>query len=116
MPRPSPSKRSRGAAAPGRGRASARAPRAGVSISARSMQECREVVALLTEYLEGGLSPEESRGLEAHLAGCDACSEFLKSLRTVRAAAKTPAAGTVPEDCRRALRAFLRSQVKRPRG
>ncbi|HYV17996.1 MAG TPA: anti-sigma factor [Verrucomicrobiae bacterium] len=79
------------------------------------MQECREVIDLLTEYLEGGLAPDESRRLEAHLAGCDGCSDYLKSLRTVRSAAKTPAADAVPEDCRRALRTFLRSRVKRPR-
>lgn len=81
----------------------------------RTMRECREVIDLLTEYLEGDLAPEESRRLAAHLAGCDACSEFLKSLRTVRAAARTPAAETVPDDCRRALRSFLDAKLRRPR-
>jgi anti-sigma factor (TIGR02949 family) len=81
----------------------------------RTMRQCREVVDLLTEYLEGGLSPGEVRRLEAHLASCDACTEFLKSLRAVRAAARTPAADAVPEDCRRALRSFLMAGLrKRP--
>jgi anti-sigma factor RsiW len=93
MPRASPSKR-------------ARRP-------SRTMRECREVVELLTEFLEGGLTPEESRRLEAHLSSCDACSELLKSLRTVRAAARTPAADAVPDDCRRALRSFLKAGLQR---
>lgn len=79
------------------------------------MQECREVVDLLTEYLEGDLTPEEARRLEGHLANCDACSGFLASLRTVRAAAGTAKAADVPEDCRRALRSFLDAHIKRPK-
>jgi anti-sigma factor (TIGR02949 family) len=89
-------------------------PRASPPKSPRTMRECREVIDLLTEYLEGDLAPAESRRLAAHLAGCDACSEFLKSLRTVRAAAKTPVAEAVPEDCRRALRTFLKAGLRRP--
>lgn len=101
MPRASPSKRSRRAVPAGRATASGR------------MRDCRDVVDLLTEYLEGGLAPEESQRLEQHLAGCDACTEFLKSLRTVRAAARTPAAEAVPEDCQRALRSFLDAKLRR---
>jgi|KBSSwiStaDraftv2_1062776.scaffolds.fasta_scaffold3793067_1 anti-sigma factor RsiW len=77
------------------------------------MQECREVVDLLTEYLEGGLTPEEARRLEGHLANCDACTGFLDSLRTVRAGAGALRADAVPEDCRRALHAFLATARKR---
>lgn len=91
-------------------------PRGGRAATSRTMRECREVVDLLTEYLEGGLSPGEMRRLEAHLEGCDACSELLRSLRTVRAAARTPAADAVPDECRRALRAFLKAGLeKKPR-
>lgn len=90
MPRASPPKR----------RAPTRRP-------ARTMQECREVVDLLTEYLEGGLTVDEARRLEGHLANCDACTGFLESLRTVRASAGALRADAVPDDCRRALRSFL---------
>jgi anti-sigma factor RsiW len=75
------------------------------------MQECREVLSLLTEYLEGALSAAEARRLEQHLAGCDACKGFLESLRTVRAAAGTPKASSVPEECRKALRSFLKTKL-----
>lgn len=47
---------------------------------------CRAVVALLTDYLEGALAPREARRLEAHLAACPHCTEFLAQLRdTIRA-------------------------------
>lgn len=71
------------------------------------MKECREVVDLLTEFLEGGLTAEEVRRLEAHLANCDACAGFLQSLRTVRAGAGALRADAVPEECARALRGIL---------
>ena len=79
------------------------------------MKECREVIDLLTEYLEGGLSAAETDRLQAHLALCDACSEFLKSLQTVRAAAGTPKAASVPDDCRQALRSFLKKKLAGPK-
>lgn len=75
------------------------------------MKECREVITLLTEYLEGGLSAAEARRLEQHLAGCEACAGFLASLKTVRAAAGTPKADSVPEACRKALRSFLKTKL-----
>jgi anti-sigma factor RsiW len=77
------------------------------------MQECREVIDLLTEYLEGGLPAAEARRLERHLAGCDACAGFLESLKTVRAAAGTPKADSLPEECHTALRSFLRERLER---
>lgn len=43
---------------------------------------CRELVALVTEYLEGALEEDERARLEAHLAGCDGCSTYLEQMRT----------------------------------
>jgi anti-sigma factor RsiW len=41
----------------------------------------------LSEHLDGGLSPEESRALEAHLAGCADCRQALADLRDIVARA-----------------------------
>lgn len=54
---------------------------------------CRQVVELMTDYLEGTLSEAERNRFEAHLAGCDGCREYLAQLRktielTGRAAAE----------------------------
>ena len=37
---------------------------------------CREVLGLLSGYLDGELDPATVRRLEAHAAGCDNCARF----------------------------------------
>ncbi|HEY1205493.1 MAG: zf-HC2 domain-containing protein [Bryobacteraceae bacterium] len=47
--------------------------------------KCHDVFALLSEYLDRELTPQTCAEIEAHLAGCPPCIEFLNSLkRTVR--------------------------------
>ncbi|MFL5845019.1 MAG: anti-sigma factor family protein [Solirubrobacteraceae bacterium] len=43
--------------------------------------ECRQVVELVTAYLEGTLEPREHRRLEAHLAACPHCLDYLEQIR-----------------------------------
>lgn len=46
---------------------------------------CREVVELLSDYLDGALDPATRSHVEAHVADCDGCSMMLDQLReTVR--------------------------------
>ena len=48
-------------------------------------QNCKEVFALLSDYLDAELTPETCKEIEEHLAGCPPCIEFLETLkRTVR--------------------------------
>ena len=35
---------------------------------------CAQVVELVTDYLEGGLSEADRARFEAHLSGCDGCT------------------------------------------
>ena len=42
---------------------------------------CRDAVALMTAYLEGKLGDRDRTRLEAHLADCPHCSEYLAQLR-----------------------------------
>lgn len=42
---------------------------------------CRDVVELMTNYLEGALSSVERARFEGHLAGCDGCTAYLEQLR-----------------------------------
>ncbi len=37
---------------------------------------CREVLELLADYVDEGLSPETVAGVRAHLEGCDHCLRF----------------------------------------
>jgi anti-sigma factor RsiW len=42
---------------------------------------CRDAVALMTAYLDGELGEPDRLRLEAHLAECPHCSEYLAQLR-----------------------------------
>jgi anti-sigma factor RsiW len=42
---------------------------------------CREAVELITDYLEGALDRRDHARLEAHLAACPHCSEYLAQMR-----------------------------------
>ena len=44
-------------------------------------EQCKEVFAALSEYLDMELSPASCEELEAHLAGCPPCIKFVESLR-----------------------------------
>jgi anti-sigma factor RsiW len=46
---------------------------------------CRELVELVTDYLEGALSASERARFEAHLAACRGCRSYLAQMqRTIR--------------------------------
>lgn len=44
-------------------------------------ESCKEIFALLSEYLDLELPPEACRAIDEHLAGCHPCIEFAESLR-----------------------------------
>jgi anti-sigma factor RsiW len=59
---------------------------------------CRQAVELMTDYLEGALSPRDRTRFETHLAGCPHCSEYLAQIRaTIAAAGQVEADDLSPE-------------------
>lgn len=42
---------------------------------------CREVVELLSDYLDDAIPAPDRARLDAHLAGCDGCTAALEQLR-----------------------------------
>jgi anti-sigma factor RsiW len=44
---------------------------------------CKELVELVTEYLEGTLSRRERRRFERHISGCPYCREYVTQMREV---------------------------------
>ena len=44
-------------------------------------ENCKEVFAILSEYLDLTLPPDACREVEQHLEGCPPCIEFAESLR-----------------------------------
>jgi anti-sigma factor RsiW len=54
---------------------------------------CRELVELVTDYLEGVMPASERERVERHLAACDGCTEYIEQMRlTLRAL------GSIPEE------------------
>ncbi|WP_445151942.1 anti-sigma factor family protein [Baekduia sp. Peel2402] len=52
---------------------------------------CREVVELVTEYVEGTLDAERRVAFEAHLSCCDWCGAYLRQIRiTLRVVGDLP--------------------------
>jgi anti-sigma factor RsiW len=52
---------------------------------------CRELVELVTDYLEGTLPSQDRMRLDAHLAGCPYCEEYIAQMRrTVAALGRLP--------------------------
>jgi len=57
-------------------------------------EECKQVFALLSEYLDAELPAESCEEIRAHLADCPPCIEFLDSLqRTVNLCRDRESAG-----------------------
>jgi anti-sigma factor RsiW len=42
---------------------------------------CRELVELVTAYLENALSVEDRMRFETHISGCDGCTTYLEQMR-----------------------------------
>lgn len=42
---------------------------------------CQQAVELISDYIEGALTRSERRRLEAHLAGCEHCEEYVRQIR-----------------------------------
>ncbi len=42
---------------------------------------CRQVVELISDYLDGALPADVRAAVEAHLAGCDGCTMVLEEFR-----------------------------------
>jgi anti-sigma factor RsiW len=59
---------------------------------------CQEMVELITDYLEGSLPRSQRRRFDAHLAGCEHCSEYLAQMRaTIAAAGRLSVEDLTPE-------------------
>jgi anti-sigma factor RsiW len=68
---------------------------------------CRELVELVTDYLEGGLSRTDRERFDAHLADCEDCGTYLEQMqRTIRALGRLPEASLSDEARGALLEAF----------
>jgi anti-sigma factor RsiW len=69
---------------------------------------CKELVELVTDYVEGALAPDEARRFERHVDGCPGCLAYLAQLRETIRLTGTLAGGDLEPEARDALLAALR--------
>ena len=50
-------------------------------MTATHVLSCREIVELVTDYLEGELDAQTSTALEVHLELCPGCARYLEQIR-----------------------------------
>ena len=68
---------------------------------------CQELVELVTDYLEHGLSNSARLQFETHLAQCSGCRTYLEQMRqTIRALGRLPTESIEPEARDRLLEVF----------
>jgi anti-sigma factor (TIGR02949 family) len=81
----------------------------------KPFQDCKELFALLSEYLDEELPPDTCEQIRSHIAGCPPCVEFVNSLRRsvdlLHGFRTGEAPGPLPEAARDELRrAFRRNR------
>jgi anti-sigma factor RsiW len=68
---------------------------------------CQELVELVTDYLEGALSAEDSARFEDHIGRCSPCAVYLEQIRqTIAVTGRLEAESLSPEAERELLAAF----------
>jgi anti-sigma factor RsiW len=70
---------------------------------------CRQVVELMTDYIEGMLAPAERARFEEHIAGCDGCTAYLDQMRITRRIVGRLADVPMPQSVERELVEAFRS-------
>jgi anti-sigma factor RsiW len=72
---------------------------------------CRQVVAMVTEYLDGALSPDQVRRFEEHVAGCLGCETYLDQMRRTVGELSRLGGTALPSATRDSLLAALRART-----
>jgi anti-sigma factor RsiW len=80
-----------------------------VTDSTQPEMACRELVELITDYLEDRLSVVDRTRFEAHIADCEYCFIYLEQMRqTIRTLGRIPEE-SLSEDARATLLGAFRS-------
>ena len=74
---------------------------------------CKELVEIITEYIEGTLPPQERQRFEEHLANCPGCQTYLEEMRqTIRAVGRL-SEEAIPAEIKEPFLTALRNWKKR---
>jgi predicted anti-sigma-YlaC factor YlaD len=70
---------------------------------------CQELVEVITDYLEGALSPEDRLRFEEHLSVCSGCRNYLDQMRTTIRATGALKQESIPAGIREQLLTAFRA-------
>lgn len=75
------------------------------------IMKCQQLFALLSEFIDGQLADGLCQEIQAHLADCEPCLAFLRTLqKTVEVCQQLPSP-PLPEQMRRELREALQAEL-----
>jgi anti-sigma factor RsiW len=69
---------------------------------------CRELVELVTDYLEDQMPPEQRRTFEEHLAICPGCVNYVEQMRKTVATVGVLREDSIPPEARESLLSAFR--------
>ena len=78
-------------------------------MSAPVDMNCKGLVELVTDYLEGALPADERASLEEHLATCEGCNAYLEQMRVTIALTGMLTEDAIPADGRDELLGAFRA-------
>ncbi len=73
---------------------------------------CRDLIAVLDDYLDDALPQPARAELERHLAECAPCRAYLATYRKTREIGAAAGRIEMPDDMKRRLRRFLRANLR----
>ena len=79
-------------------------------------RKCKQIFALLSEFLDGELPTKDCRTLERHMKDCKPCLAYLETLRVTMKACRQYGERSVPQppaNVRSALAALMKSVAGR---
>jgi anti-sigma factor RsiW len=71
--------------------------------------DCKGLVELVTDYLEGALPEVERASLERHLAACEGCTAYLEQMRMTIVLTGMLTEDAIPAEARQELLGVFRA-------
>jgi predicted anti-sigma-YlaC factor YlaD len=71
--------------------------------------DCQDLVELVSDYLEGAVSPDRRAEIDAHLASCEGCTAYLEQMRTTIRLSGMLGEDQIPPELKEPLLAAFRS-------
>jgi len=73
---------------------------------------CKELIYLLEDYLDGTMEDHLKRELDAHIAMCEPCLHFLNTYDKTRIICRQVRLSEIPEEFRERLKSFVHEKAK----